>query len=357
MNLLFSFFRKINSYMPPEFSHQIAVFLLARNLLYFKKEQDDPRLATSIAGMDLSNPIGLAAGFDKNGEAIRSVIRIGFGFVEIGSVTPLPQFGNKKPRLYRLTEDIAVINRMGFNNLGYEKILRKLKENNKFDVPLGINLGANKNSENKINDYVLGVNKFAKQTDYITINISSPNTPGLRSFHELKSLSLLLNEIISNRGALCEAIKLTPIFLKISPDLDARQFEELINLSLDKDIQGLIISNTTIKRPASLKSKFKSQEGGLSGKPLMQLSTKLLAEAYKLSKGKLCLIGAGGISSGEDAYAKICAGASAVQLYTAFSFFGPELIKKIKNDIIVAMDNDGVSSIAEAVGSKVDDYL
>jgi dihydroorotate dehydrogenase len=306
---------------------------------------DDPILATRLAGLNLPNPVGLAAGLDKNGEALHGLARLGFGFVECGSVTPLPQPGNPKPRLFRLSEDRAIINRMGFNNAGLEAFARRLAAR-PTSVAIGANLGANKDTEDKAADYVTGLIRLRGLADYVTVNVSSPNTPGLRALQGRAALDDLLGRLAEARGD-----DPTPVFLKIAPDLAAAEIALIVEASLDHRIDALIVSNTTLDRPDSLKAPERGEAGGLSGAPLKGRAMAALRAAAEASDGRLPLVAVGGIDSGAEAYTRIRAGASAVQLYSALIFEGPGLIGRIKRDLAARLRADGFSAVSEAVSS------
>lgn len=308
---------------------------------------DDPILATQVAGLALPNCVGLAPGFDKNAEVFAPMLRAGFGFVECGTVTPLAQAGNPRPRLFRLTEDQAVINRMGFNNEGLEPFAARLGRRGPGIV--GANIGANKDAEDRIGDYVTGLTRLWGLASYFTINISSPNTPGLRALQTKAALEELLGRLAQARDSL-PAQGRVPMFLKVAPDLEDGEVEAIVETVVANGLQGIIVSNTTITRP-SLASKHAGEAGGLSGAPLTGLSTQMLSAFHQASAGRVALIGAGGIGSGADAYAKIRAGACAVQLYSAMVFGGPGLVTRIKRDLAACLRRDGFESVAAAVGA------
>jgi len=306
---------------------------------------DDPILATTFAGLRLSNPVGLAAGLDKNGEALRGLSRLGFGFIECGSVTPLPQPGNPRPRLFRLTEDRGIINRMGFNNAGLEAFANRLAHRPR-EAVVGANLGANKDTEDKAADYVAGLTRLRGLADYVTVNVSSPNTPGLRALQGRAALDDLLGRLAEARGG-----DPTPVFLKIAPDLDGNEIALIVEASLDHRIDALIVSNTTLDRPDSLRSRDRAEAGGLSGAPLKTRAMAALRAASAASGGRLPLIAVGGIDSGAEAYARIRAGASAVQLYSALIYEGPGLVGRIKRDLARQLRADGFSTVFEAIST------
>lgn len=304
-----------------------------------------PSLSRNVFGINFPSPVGLAAGLDKNGEALRGLSRLGFGFVECGSVTPRPQPGNPKPRLFRLSEDRAIINRMGFNNAGLDAFAERLNQRPR-GVVVGANLGANKDTEDKAADYVAGLRRLAGLADYFTINISSPNTPGLRALQGREALDDLLGRINEARPA-----DGAPVFLKIAPDLIGEEIGMIVEASLAHKIDALIVSNTTLERPASLKSAFAGEAGGLSGAPLKPFAQKALEAAAEAAAGRLPLIAVGGIESGADAWARIRAGASAVQVYSALIYDGPGLVGAIKRDLAARLRAEGFADLSEAVGS------
>ncbi|MFC5390628.1 quinone-dependent dihydroorotate dehydrogenase [Brevundimonas bullata] len=329
--------------MDPETAHRLAIRALQVAPLP-APGADDPILKTRIAGLEMANPVGLAAGLDKNGEALDGLSRLGFGAVECGSVTPRAQPGNPKPRLFRLSEDRAIINRMGFNNEGLEPFAARLAHRPK-RTAIGANLGANKDTEDKAADYVAGLRRLAGLADYFTINISSPNTPGLRALQGREALDDLLGRIHEARptdGA--------PVFLKIAPDLIGEEIGMIVEASLAHRIDALIVSNTTLERPSTLKSSHANEAGGLSGAPLKPFAQKALEAAAEAAAGRLPLIAVGGIESGADAYARIRAGASAVQIYSALIYDGPGLVGAIKRDLAARLRAEGFAHISEAVG-------
>jgi dihydroorotate dehydrogenase len=338
--------------LPPERAHRLTIRALAAGWAPRRPAADDASLATRLWGRDFPNPIGLAAGFDKNAEVPDAMLRWGFGFVEIGSVTPRPQAGNPRPRLFRLTRDGAVINRMGFNNDGLDAVQARLAARQRMGI-LGANLGKNRDSASAAADYSAGVAKLAAHSDYLVVNVSSPNTPGLRDLQRRSDAAMLIAAVIEARAAL-QLDRPPPMLLKIAPDLTSRDCEDIAIVALDSGIDGLIISNTTVARPPELTSQNAPEPGGLSGRPLFEPSTRLLAEMYRLTAGKLPLIGVGGIESGADAYLKIRAGASLVQLYTALTYHGPALIQRIKQELAALLQRDGFASVAAAVGTGVD---
>ena len=330
--------------LDPETAHGLAIRTL-KTMPLPPAAPDDPILRTPLAGLDLPNPIGLAAGLDKNGEALRGLARLGFGFVECGSVTPVAQPGNPRPRLFRLTEDQAIINRMGFNNAGLEAFAARLKAR-PADAVVGANLGANKDTEDKAADYVTGLARLKGLADYVTVNVSSPNTPGLRALQGRAALDDLLGRLTEARGD-----DPTPVFLKIAPDLTPGEIALIVEASIDHRIDALIVSNTTLDRPDSLTARDRDQAGGLSGRPLQVRARAALSAAASASNGRLPLIAVGGIDSGAEAYARIRAGAAAIQLYSALIYGGPGLVGRIKRDLARCLRDDGFTSVAEAVGA------
>lgn len=330
--------------LDPETAHRLAV----RGLSVLPAPvapADDPILHTTLAGLSLPNPIGLAAGLDKDGEAIGGLSRLGFGFVECGSVTPRPQPGNPKPRLFRLSEDRAVINRMGFNNAGLDAFAARLDRRPR-GVVVGANLGANKETEDKAADYVTGLRRLAGRAAYFTINISSPNTPGLRALQGREALDDLLGRIAEARPA-----DGAPVFLKIAPDLTAAEIAMIVEAALAHRIDALIVSNTTLDRPETLCAPDRGEAGGLSGAPLKHRAETALIAAAEAANGRLPLIGVGAIASGADAYRRIRLGASAVQLYSALIFEGPGLVGRIKRDLARRLRADGFPTLRDAVGT------
>jgi dihydroorotate dehydrogenase len=336
--------------LPPETAHRATLSLLRCCApLVGHAKADDPRLAVSALGLDFPNPIGLAAGFDKDACVPDAIIRLGFGFVECGTLTPRPQSGNPQPRLFRLDADGAVINRMGFNNEGAARAAGRLRVRPRNGI-VGLNIGANKDSSDRIADYRVAFETLAPFASYIAINVSSPNTPGLRGLQNRSELTRLLHTLVLERAA--RKLK-TPLLLKIAPDISLDALDDIVAVALGTEIEGLIISNTTVARPASLKSVHAGENGGLSGTPLFEPSTALLRETRARVGGKLVLIGVGGVSSGATAYAKIRAGATLVQLYTALALEGPALIARIKSELLALLDRDGLARVSDAVGADV----
>jgi len=338
--------------LPPEAAHRASIAALSAGVAPDAAAPDPPSLRIALWGWQFPNPIGLAAGFDKNAEVPDAMLRFGFGFVETGTVTPRPQPGNPKPRLFRLSEDRALINRLGFNNEGLEAVRARLAARRGRPGLVGANLGKNKESADAIADYVAGVKAMGALADYLVVNVSSPNTPGLRDLQRKASLLTLIAALKSAR-ALAAAPDPPPLLLKIAPDLSEGERAEIAEAALETGLDGMIISNTTVARPVELRSSHARETGGLSGKPLFAPSTALLAQMWRLTRGQIPLIGVGGVAGGADAYAKIRAGASLVQLYTALIYEGPGLVLRIKRDLAGFLARDGFASIAEAVGADV----
>jgi dihydroorotate dehydrogenase len=349
MPSLYPLIRRALRRLPSETAHELTLRALeiggARVLGGFgKQEPDPPILAQRLWGLDFPNPVGLAAGFDKDARVSDAIWQLGFGFVEVGTVTPRSQLGNPKPRLFRLEEDRAIINRMGFNSGGLDAVAARLSRRKRWGI-VGINLG--KNRESGDDDYVEGILRTARIADYLVVNISSPNTPGLRDLQAGEVLGPLLSRLMAARK---EAGSGTPLLVKIAPDLTREERCDIAQTALDSGIDGLIVSNTTIERP-DLVNRYARETGGLSGRPLFAPSTALLADMHRLTQRRLPLIGVGGIASAADAYAKIRAGASLVQLYTALVFEGPDIVRRIKSGLAALLRDDGFASIAEAVGA------
>ena len=341
--ILINLLRQFN----PETAHNISIKLLKYSPI-LPKAYKDKSLALNVAGLKFINPIGMAAGFDKNAEVFNSLAKIGFGFTECGTVTPKPQYGNPKPRVFRYENDEAIINRLGFNNKGAINFLSNVSKRNNFESPLGINIGPNKDSKNFIDDYVNLINHVYDCADYITINISSPNTENLRKLQNKNELEELIKAIV---GSLQDKEKHKPIFIKINPDEDKESYKDIISLVSKYSISGLIISNTTVQRENNLSSEIQNEIGGLSGKPLFNQANEILKLVYRETQGSIILIGVGGVSSGYDAYQKIKLGASLVQIYSAFAFQGPSLVNRINKELVQLIKKDGFNSIAEAIGS------
>ena len=336
--------------LPAELAHRATILGLKSGLGPRQRMADPPSLEVVALGLTFPNPLGLAAGFDKNGEVPDAMLGLGLGHVEVGTITPRPQAGNPKPRLFRLTEDRAVINRMGFNNDGLDVLVARLRARRDRGGIVGANIGANKDSTDRIADYVIGLKAVIGLCSYVTINISSPNTPGLRGLQDRQALEELLGRLIDTRSQLQTS---TPLVLKIAPDLSAEAVEEIVAISIAAGIDGLIATNTTIARPDYLKSHHAAETGGLSGAPLMGPATETLAIAAKAAAGRLVMIGAGGVRSGLDAYEKLKAGADLVQLYTGLVFEGPDLVRSIKHELEALLRRDGIerpSHIRAAAG-------
>lgn len=339
--------------LPPEKAHHLAIEALQRGLVPAGRTAQDDRLRMKLFGLDFANPVGMAAGFDKNAEAIAPLLAQGFGFVEAGTVTPRPQAGNPQPRMFRLGKDEAVINRLGFNNQGAEFFISRLAQRPKNKGIVGANIGRNRDSEDANADYVLLLGLVSPYCDYVTINVSSPNTQGLRAMQQKRALESLLSALIHKRSEIAKGGgKTVPMLLKIAPDLEMHELEDVAAVALEQKVDGLIISNTTIRRPNNLQSAARSEQGGLSGKPLFELSTQVLRDMYRLTQGKIPLVGVGGISSGADAYSKIRAGASLVQLYTALVYQGFGLVRSINRELLMLMERDGLTHISQAIGSE-----
>jgi dihydroorotate dehydrogenase len=329
----------------PETGHALALGALKRNLVPRPHPFEDPVLGISLWGREFANPVGLAAGFDKNAEVTDAMLAQGFGFVEVGSVTPRPQPGKPRPRLYRLPADGAVINRMGFNNQGQDVMARRLEARGNGGI-VGVNLGKNLDTEDAASDYVRGVEALAGLADYLVINVSSPNMPGLRALQGREPLAALI-------GAVKEAMpeQPPPLLLKIAPDLTDEDKRDIAEVALETAIDGIIATNTTVERPPGLTDRHRTEGGGLSGRPLRDMATAVLADIHRLTAGKIPLIGVGGIESGADAYARIRAGASLVQLYTALIYRGPGIANRIKRELAHLLRADGFERVADAVGA------
>ncbi len=347
---MFSKIRPLIFKLDPEKAHTLAIKSLKLNLIpnVFDENKNDPIFQTKIFEKDLDNPIGMAAGFDKNAEVYNALFKLGFGFVEVGTITPLKQYGNPKPRVFRLVEDEALINRLGFNNHGAEIVKDRIKRNKKLGL-LGINIGPNKDSSDRFNDYLVGFKTFYDDADYITINISSPNTENLRTFHEGNKLQDLLKSIMTERKNLKSN---TPIAVKVSPDISEDQVNQITEILLENEIKAIIVSNTSEVTRDKLNNIQRHQKGGLSGKPIEEKSNILINKFYKLLKGKIKIIGVGGVDSGQAAYDKFIAGADFVQLYTGMVFKGPNITGIIKKDLKELLIRDGVKNYTEIVGNK-----
>ena len=345
---MFSIIRPFLFNLDPETAHDFAIKSLKLNPLPSKmfEVEDEQMLNIQLFGKNFPNPIGLAAGFDKSAEAYNSILKLGFGFVEVGTVTPLKQLGNPKPRIFRLEEDGALINRLGFNNDGMEIIKNRIKSQDKNGI-LGINIGPNKNTKDQKNDFILGLKNFFDIADYIVVNISSPNTKDLRNFHDqekLEDLLLALNKIKKDNK------EDTPLLLKISPDIKDNDISKIVEVATKNNISAIILTNTTDGNRDNLLSKKKKEQGGLSGKPLQTISTNLIKKFYKQSNGAIPIIGVGGVNSGKSAYEKIISGASLLQLYTSFVYRGPSAAKNIKKELIQILKAEGINNIKDAIG-------
>ena len=345
---MYSIFKPYIFSLDPEIAHDLAIKSLKLNILpkSIFNVQGEEQLETNLLNERIPNPIGLAAGFDKSAEVYNSLFKLGYGFVEVGTITPKRQLGNSKPRVFRLEKDRALINRLGFNNHGSEIVSKRISDN----LPsgfLGINIGPNKDTKNKDEDYFVCLSRLSSFAGYITINISSPNTEGLRNFHEQKALEKLLqgvNKIKKDKNIV------KPLVVKISPDIKDNEISSIIELILKHKIEGIIVSNTTDSHREKLSDIQKNEKGGLSGQPLKDLSTKLIKKFYRETKGKIQIIGVGGVDSGHAAFEKICAGADAVQLYTGMVYKGPGVVKEMKKELITILKKEKLKNISEAVG-------
>ena len=347
---MFSKLRPLIFKVDPEKAHTLAIKSLKFNLIpnVFDENKNDSIFQTKIFNKVLDNPIGMAAGFDKNAEVYNALFKLGFGFVEVGTITPLKQYGNPKPRVFRLVEDEALINRLGFNNHGAEIVKDRIRRNKKLGL-LGINIGPNKDTSDRLNDYLIGLKTFHEEADYITINISSPNTENLRNFHEGGKLQDLLKSVITEKKNLNSNI---PIAVKVSPDISEDQVNQITEILLENEINIVIVSNTSDATRDKLSNIQRHQKGGLSGKPIEEKSNILINKFYKLLKGKIKIIGVGGVDSGQAAYDKFIAGADLVQLYTGMVFKGPNIAGIIKKDLKELLIRDGVKNYTEIVGNK-----
>jgi dihydroorotate dehydrogenase len=339
-------------WLDPEDAHRLAIQGL-KLLPPMRPRPDDAKLAVRAFGLNFPNPIGMAAGFDKSAEAPDALLRLGFGFVEIGTVTPKPQAGNPRPRLFRLERDEAVINRMGFNNDGAETVLRRLAGRAHLGGIVGVNVGANKDSDDRVADYVRLIETFAPVASYFTVNVSSPNTPGLRNLQQAAALDDLLAKVIDARERVRQNAGDSPVLLKIAPDLSLTELDDVVHIARSRRVDGMIVANTTVARPSSLRetNRAKEQGGGLSGRPLFRLSTRMVAETYVRAEGAFPLIGAGGIDSGGAALTKIRAGASLIQLYSSLIYKGLGLVDDIKNDLASTLLRTGRDTLSEIVGA------
>jgi len=347
---MFSILRPFLFNLDPETAHDLAIKSLKFNYLPSKvfEVEDEQILNIELLGKKFSNPIGLAAGFDKSAEAYNSLLKLGFGFVEVGTVTPLKQSGNPKPRIFRLEDDRAMINRLGFNNDGIDIIKNRIQSEKKKGI-LGINIGPNKNTKDQKNDFCLGLKNFFDIADYITVNISSPNTEGLRDFHNQEKLEDLIQTLNKIKKENKTDI---PLLLKVSPDIEDNCILKIIEVAVKNDISAIILTNTTEGNRDSLVSETKKEKGGLSGEPLQQISTNMIKKFYTQLDGKIPIIGVGGINSGKSAYEKISAGASLLQLYTGLVYKGPSVAKEIKNELIQILKAEGIKNVKDAVGNS-----
>jgi dihydroorotate dehydrogenase len=335
----------------PEDAHRMAIHGL-RLLPPVRLKPDDPKLAVRAFGLNFPNPIGMAAGFDKSGEVPDALLRLGFGFVEVGTVTPKPQTGNPRPRIFRLERDEGVINRMGFNNDGAEAVLRRLAARAHLGGIVGVNIGANKDAADRVADYVKLIETFAPVASYFTVNVSSPNTPGLRNLQQSAALDELLAKVIDARERMRKNAGDSPVLLKIAPDLSLTELDDVVHIARSRKVDGMIVANTTLARPSTLRETNRSKEdGGLSGRPLFRLSTRMVAETYVRTEGAFPLIGVGGIDTGGAALTKIRAGASLIQLYSSLVYKGLGLVEDIKKDLSSTLLRSGRDSLSEIVGA------
>ena len=332
--------------LDPELAHTLAIKALKTNLFLKQKISEVSYLKSELFGREIKNPIGVAAGFDKDAEVYNSLFNLGFGFVEVGTVTPFKQYGNKKPRVFRLEDDKALINRLGFNNSGSDAVSNRIKKNKPIGI-LGVNIGPNWNSEDRVRDYLIGLNKFYNLADYITINISSPNTENLRDFHNLDELGNLLDKIFAEKKKLNSEI---PIALKVSPDIDNTIVKDISKILIQYKVNALIVSNTTDQNRDNLKDHQKFQKGGLSGKPLNDISNNLINNFFKNLNGQIKIIGVGGVDSGETAYKKFLSGADFVQLYTGMVFRGPKIAIKINEELKTILKEKKIKNYSDIIG-------
>ena len=343
---MFNKIRPLIFKLDPEFAHSLAIKALKTNLFLKQKIPEDLYLKSTLFGKEIKNPIGIAAGFDKDAEVYNSLFNLGFGFVEVGTVTPLKQYGNKKPRVFRLEKDKALINRLGFNNSGSDNVSKRLKKNKPIGI-LGVNIGPNWDSKDRVGDYLIGFKKFYNLADYITINISSPNTENLRDFHNLDELENLLDKIFAEKKKLGSKI---PIALKVSPDINDEIIKDISKLLMEYKVNALIVSNTTDQNRDNLEDHQKFQRGGLSGKPLRDISNKLINHFFKNLNGQVKIIGVGGVDSGKSAYEKFLSGADFVQLYTGMVFRGPKIAIKINEELKTILKEKKIKSYSEIIG-------
>ncbi|MDX5365933.1 MAG: quinone-dependent dihydroorotate dehydrogenase [Alphaproteobacteria bacterium] len=348
---LFPLARPFMSLIDPETAHRLTIRALRMGLGPRQKQPDPVSLSIDLFGLHFENPLGIAAGFDKNGEVPDAMLAMGMGFAEVGTVTPRPQAGNPRPRVFRLPLHRAVINRLGFNNEGHDALKRRLVARRGKSGIVGVNIGANKDAADRIADYEAGIRTFDGLASYFTVNISSPNTPGLRALQNKAELETLVSRVLAARNA--DRARTTPVLLKIAPDLGAEELADIADVALRLGLDGIIVSNTTIAREGLVSGVNATETGGLSGAPLFSMSTRVLAEMFRLTGGRIPLIGVGGISSGEDAYSKIRAGASLLQLYSALTYEGPALVARIKADLAAHLAADGFAKLKDAVGADV----
>ena len=345
---MFSKLRSLIFKLEPELAHSLAIKALKFGYISPFKQENNELLKTNIFGKNITNLIGMAAGFDKDAEVYNSLFKLGYGFVEVGTVTPLKQYGNPKPRMFRLEEDKALINRLGFNSSGAESVCSRIKNNLPKSL-LGINIGPNKDTSNRINDYLIGLRTFYNLADYLTINISSPNTENLRSFHNQQELENLISAIDKEKKVLKTKI---PTTIKISPDISGNQIDQIAEVLLNYNIPAIIISNTTENNRDSLVNSNKYQKGGLSGKPLEEKSNLLIKKFYKIFQGKIKIIGVGGVDSGKSVYEKLLCGANLIQLYTGMVYEGPNIVNKIIEELNGILKKEGISDLNTIIGSK-----
>jgi dihydroorotate dehydrogenase len=350
IGLLEAFVRPLLRLLDAEDAHRLAIRAL-KFPPYVKLVADDPRLAVRAFGLNFPNPVGMAAGFDKHAEVPDALLKLGFGFVEVGTVTPIPQTGNPRPRVFRLSRDEGVINRLGFNSEGAEAVLRRLAARADAGGIVGVNIGANKESADRIADYVRLIETFAPVVSYFSVNISSPNTPGLRELQQARVFDDLLARVMEARARMSRQAGTTPVLIKIAPDLTLSELDDMVGAARRHRVDGMIVGNTTVRRPPTLRDRRASETGGLSGRPLFPLATRMLAETYVRVEGAFPLIGVGGIDSGATALAKIRAGASLLQLYSALVFHGLRLIASIKSDLSNELSRGGHASLDELVGA------
>ncbi|MEC7488914.1 MAG: quinone-dependent dihydroorotate dehydrogenase [Pseudomonadota bacterium] len=351
---MYSHFLSMLRRLPPEAAHKLTVGALGMGLGPIDRTLDDPVLETQVWGLRFGNPVGLAAGFDKGAQVPDAMMRAGFGFAEAGTVTPLPQSGNPKPRMFRLSADNAAINRLGFNGKGLAPFVKRIARRGPGLGPFGANVGKNKDTEDGAADYEIGIEAVAPYASYLVTNISSPNTPGLRAMQGREQLADMIYRVLGARArAVPEKEKQPPLIVKIAPDLDDGERADIAAVIIESGVDGMTVANTTVLRPSQMLDSQASEVGGLSGVPLFPIALEIIGDMYRRTHGKIPIIGCGGISSGADAYRMIRAGAVLVQLYTALVFFGPQLIPRIKEDLAILLKKDGFSSVSEAVGADI----